>query len=186
VCSNRPARVAKLAECGLLRVCFAPDGGRHAGIADRQLSAKSGSSVDFAEPAQRSRATSPRGCDRTVCCEAAIHDSDSKRMEIADNRAYSGKQDRRPQDHCKIPGGLNFGADPFARRGCACMHVRTAIAGARSCRPLRHKPLRPRRPLRRNGHRRTSCARRAHGSCAASGRPRSPALWCPAERASAR
>jgi hypothetical protein len=116
----------------------------------------------------------------------AIHDSDSKRMEIADNRAYSGKQDRRPQDHCKIPGGLNFGADPFARRGCACMHVRTAIAGARSCRPLRHKPLRPRRPLRRNGHRRTSCARRAHGSCAASGRPRSPALWCPAERASAR
>ena len=73
-----------------------------------------------------------------------------------------------------------------ARRGCACMHVRTAIAGERSYRPLRHKPLRPRRPLRRNGHRRTSCARRAHGSCAASGRPRSPALWCPAERASAR
>ena len=58
-----------------------------------------------------------------------------------------------------------------ARRGCACMHVRTAIAGERSYRPLRHKPLRPRRPLRRNGHRRTSCARRAHESCAASGRP---------------
>jgi hypothetical protein len=108
-------------------VSFTPASRRSAASFNRSLGAKSGNLVDFAEPAQRSRATSPRGCDRTVCCEAAIHDSDSKRMETADNRAHrtiSGKQDRRPQDHCKIPGGLNFGADPFARSTRLRLHAR--------------------------------------------------------------
>ena len=41
MCSNRLARVVELAECGLLRVCFASDGGWRAGIADGQLSATS-------------------------------------------------------------------------------------------------------------------------------------------------
>ena len=35
------ALLNRVVECGLVRVCFAPDGGRCAGIADRQLSANS-------------------------------------------------------------------------------------------------------------------------------------------------
>src|ERR1700745_26496 len=105
-------------------VSFTPASRRSAASFNRSLGAKSGNLVDFAEPAQRSRATSPCGAAGPVCCEAAIHDRGSKRMETADNRAYSGKQDRRPQDHCKILGGLNFGADPFARSTRLRLHAR--------------------------------------------------------------
>jgi hypothetical protein len=102
------------------------------------LGAKSGSSVDFVEPSQRSKATiTPRVRPDRFCCEAAIHDSDCKWMELLTIGQIgpfrkAGSPTSRPLQDPRRP---QFWSRPLAlaRRGCACMLVRTAPAGVRPC-----------------------------------------------------
>ena len=89
---------------------------------------RAGCGTDLAPgSAETPRATSPRGCDRTVCCEAAIHDSDSKRMETADNRAHRTIQESRIADlktTARSQAASILGADPFARSTRLRLHAR--------------------------------------------------------------